>query len=89
MKKRSRSIRCPTCKGIVVKSDPEFPFCSERCRLIDLGKWASGAYVVSSPIRPTDDVVDLDAIEQAEERARRADSKSDGSGASERNKRTG
>ena len=89
MKKRSRSIRCPTCKGIVVKSDPEFPFCSERCRLIDLGKWASGAYVVSSPIRPTDEVVDLDAIEQAEERARRADSKSDGSGASERNKRTG
>ena len=28
---------------------PDFPFCSERCRLIDLGKWASGAYVISSP----------------------------------------
>ena len=30
--------------------DPEFPFCSERCRAIDLGKWASGAYVISSPL---------------------------------------
>ena len=30
--------------------DPEFPFCSERCRSIDLGKWASGAYVISSPV---------------------------------------
>ncbi len=30
--------------------DPEFPFCSERCRSIDLGKWASGAYVISSPL---------------------------------------
>lgn len=31
-------------------SDPEFPFCSERCRVIDLGKWASGGYVISSPL---------------------------------------
>jgi endogenous inhibitor of DNA gyrase (YacG/DUF329 family) len=89
MKKRARSARCPTCKAIVLKNEPEFPFCSERCRLIDLGKWASGAYVVSTPVRPTDEVVDLDAIEQAEERARRADSESDASRASERNKRTG
>lgn len=26
------------------------PFCSERCRLIDLGKWASEEYVISTPI---------------------------------------
>jgi endogenous inhibitor of DNA gyrase (YacG/DUF329 family) len=89
MRKRGRSVRCPTCKALVLKNEPEFPFCSERCRLIDLGKWASGAYVISAPIRPTDEVVDLDAIEQAEERARRADGESDASGASERNKRTG
>lgn len=89
MKKRARSVRCPTCKNIVLRNEPDFPFCSERCRLIDLGKWASGAYVVSTPIRPTDEVVDLDAIEQAEERARRADHPSDDSGARKRNKRTG
>jgi len=49
-KKRARSLRCPTCRKIVLKNDPEFPFCSERCRTIDLGKWASGGYVISSPL---------------------------------------
>lgn len=56
-KKRVVSLRCPTCRKIVAASDPEFPFCSDRCRLIDLGKWASGAYLISSPINDpeTDD----------------------------------
>ena len=49
-RKRVRSLRCPTCKKIVLRDEPDFPFCSDRCRLVDLGKWASGAYVVSSPI---------------------------------------
>ena len=35
---------------MVLRSTPDFPFCSERCRLIDLGKWASGKYVISSPL---------------------------------------
>jgi len=50
MAKRVRSLRCPTCRKLVMRKDAEFPFCGERCRLIDLGKWASGAYVVSRPI---------------------------------------
>jgi endogenous inhibitor of DNA gyrase (YacG/DUF329 family) len=49
-RKRVPSLRCPTCRTIVLRSDAEFPFCSERCRLIDLGKWASGKYVISTPI---------------------------------------
>lgn len=49
-RKRALSLRCPTCKKLVLRTDPEFPFCSERCRLIDLGKWASGGYVISTPI---------------------------------------
>lgn len=49
-KKKTRSLRCPTCRTIVLASDENFPFCSDRCRLIDLGKWASGGYVVSTPI---------------------------------------
>ena len=49
-RKRVLTLRCPTCKKLVLRTDPEFPFCSERCRLIDLGKWASGGYVISSPI---------------------------------------
>ena len=88
MAKRARSIRCPTCKGIVLKKDREFPFCSERCRTIDLGRWASGAYVVSSPLQGSTEMVDLDAIEEAEERARQS-GQSKPFEARERNKRTG
>jgi endogenous inhibitor of DNA gyrase (YacG/DUF329 family) len=50
MAKRTRSLRCPTCRKIVLARAPEFPFCSERCRTIDLGKWASGGYVISAPL---------------------------------------
>jgi endogenous inhibitor of DNA gyrase (YacG/DUF329 family) len=53
-KKSVRSLRCPTCRKIVLASDPEFPFCSDRCRVIDLGKWASGGYVISSPMNDPD-----------------------------------
>ena len=56
MAKRVRSLRCPICRQIVLKTEPEFPFCSDRCRSIDLGKWASGAYVVSSPAHDLEDV---------------------------------
>ena len=49
-RKRTLSLRCPTCKKLVLRSDPEFPFCGERCRLIDLGKWASEGYVISTPL---------------------------------------
>jgi len=57
MAKRASKLRCPTCKKPVKKTDPEFPFCSPRCRLIDLGKWASGGYVISSPLQDTSDNV--------------------------------
>jgi uncharacterized protein len=48
--KQTPILRCPTCRTLVLKSDEDFPFCSDRCRKIDLGKWASGAYRISSPI---------------------------------------
>jgi uncharacterized protein len=57
-RKRSVKLRCPICKKSVKSSDPEFPFCSERCRIVDLGKWASGAYVVTSPVRDTSEAVE-------------------------------
>lgn len=53
--KRTVTLRCPTCRAEVASRDPEFPFCSERCRLIDLGKWASGAYRISSPVQDIGD----------------------------------
>ena len=49
-RKRAVKLRCPICKKSIKASAADFPFCSERCRTIDLGKWASGAYVISSPV---------------------------------------
>jgi endogenous inhibitor of DNA gyrase (YacG/DUF329 family) len=53
-KRRGLGLRCPTCKKPVANTAAEFPFCGERCRTVDLGKWASGAYVVSSPVHDPD-----------------------------------
>ncbi|HUD66571.1 MAG TPA: DNA gyrase inhibitor YacG [Candidatus Sulfotelmatobacter sp.] len=44
------SLHCPICERIVKSHDQAFPFCSDRCRIIDLGRWATGAYVISSPV---------------------------------------
>jgi endogenous inhibitor of DNA gyrase (YacG/DUF329 family) len=49
-RKRTLKLRCPICKKAVKNTDPDFPFCSPRCRTIDLGKWASGDYVVTAPV---------------------------------------
>jgi len=41
-------IKCPYCKITTTwEENPNRPFCSERCKLIDLGKWASSEYVVN------------------------------------------
>ncbi|WP_062060299.1 DNA gyrase inhibitor YacG [Cellvibrio sp. OA-2007] len=39
----SLKLACPSCKKTVLWNDdfPHRPFCSDRCRLIDLGEWAS------------------------------------------------
>ncbi|MGA2979881.1 MAG: DNA gyrase inhibitor YacG [Terriglobales bacterium] len=62
-RKRSIKLRCPICKKPVKSADSDFPFCSERCRLIDLGKWASGAYVISSPVADAEEAVRQDSLE--------------------------
>jgi uncharacterized protein len=47
-------MKCPICKRPVKLTDPEAPFCSERCREIDLGNWAMEKYVISTPAYPLD-----------------------------------
>jgi len=59
-RKPALKLKCPICKKPVSAKDTDFPFCSERCRLIDLGKWASGAYVITSPIKDTDEAISED-----------------------------
>jgi endogenous inhibitor of DNA gyrase (YacG/DUF329 family) len=42
--------RCPICRKLTnSETHADFPFCSERCRLHDLGNWASEKYVISEP----------------------------------------
>ena len=43
---KARKVHCPQCSAAIVwsKDNPYRPFCSERCKLIDLGQWATGAY---------------------------------------------
>ncbi len=36
------------------------PFCSDRCRIIDLGNWASEKYVIPAPLEPGEDDLELE-----------------------------
>jgi endogenous inhibitor of DNA gyrase (YacG/DUF329 family) len=52
-----KTVRCPTCKARVkapIKDNPDsagfFPFCSQRCKLIDLGAWLDGSYRITTPV---------------------------------------
>jgi len=56
-RKHTPKLKCPTCKKPVKNTDPDFPFCSERCRIIDLGKWASGDYKISSPLEDSEELI--------------------------------
>lgn len=42
------TVNCPTCNRLVEWVDAEKfrPFCSERCKLIDLGEWVTGSYAI-------------------------------------------
>jgi endogenous inhibitor of DNA gyrase (YacG/DUF329 family) len=42
--------------------DEDFPFCSDRCRKIDLGKWAMGVYKISSPVLDPEVLEDLGGL---------------------------
>jgi len=50
---------CPICKKPTDSAEhADFPFCSERCRLLDLGAWASEKYAVSDPVFDEDDLLE-------------------------------
>ncbi len=56
----NKALRCPTCKKLATAGSEDYPFCSDRCRRIDLGKWASGDYKITSPILDPDLLEDLE-----------------------------
>ena len=45
-------FRCPTCRSVVARGADDFPFCSERCRMADLGRWFEEDYKITRPISP-------------------------------------
>ena len=43
-----RKLKCPTCRNETTwENNPHRPFCSDRCRLIDLGGWAQERYRIT------------------------------------------
>jgi len=56
-------LNCPTCKKLVLWNDdfPYRPFCSDRCRLIDLGEWASENHKIAG------DSLDINANEKTDD----------------------
>jgi len=60
----SQKIKCPTCeKALIWSKDNSFrPFCSERCKLIDLGEWASESHKI-----PGNELDQFNSLEDADE----------------------
>jgi endogenous inhibitor of DNA gyrase (YacG/DUF329 family) len=62
-------MKCPSCGRPIEWSDawPHRPFCSDRCRIIDLGAWLTGRHAIpGEPVEP--DEAGPDAREEREER---------------------
>jgi endogenous inhibitor of DNA gyrase (YacG/DUF329 family) len=60
-------IICPICKNTTTwEENPWRPFCSERCKLIDLGKWVSDEYKI--PIKSEEETEGIAEEEKKEEK---------------------
>ncbi|MCC7291982.1 MAG: DNA gyrase inhibitor YacG [Phycisphaerales bacterium] len=50
------AFQCPTCRQMFHverrEDAPWRPFCSQRCKLVDLGRWLDGSYRISEPLSP-------------------------------------
>lgn len=54
-------VRCPICEKAMPGQTcewPDYPFCSSRCRVIDLGRWLGESYRIPSSDPPSRDDVD-------------------------------
>jgi len=60
--------RCPVCRKVIDKAiqkqsrrEKFYPFCSNRCKLIDLGRWIDGGYKIVTTLKPDEeDIKTLD-----------------------------
>ena len=45
--RQKKTLRCPQCKKTTeIRNNPHKPFCSERCKMVDLGAWFTGQYSI-------------------------------------------
>lgn len=58
-----RWVRCPSCgkQALYAAENPARPFCSARCRSVDLGAWASEGYRLARRAEPGEDSPDAPA----------------------------
>ncbi|MGH8318078.1 MAG: DNA gyrase inhibitor YacG [Steroidobacteraceae bacterium] len=65
-----RRVKCPTChREIDWSQSPYRPFCSERCRLIDLGAWLTETHAIAG--EPASDEAAHDSTQRPDEPPRR------------------
>ena len=59
-----KSVKCPTCSNDVLwQEDQKWkPFCSERCKLIDLGEWASEGHSIAGESVQVENTLDPDTF---------------------------
>ena len=61
-------MRCPICKRETVwEGNPFHPFCSARCKWIDLDNWLSGRYRITTPLGAEDEDEDAGPADPAKE----------------------
>jgi endogenous inhibitor of DNA gyrase (YacG/DUF329 family) len=64
--------KCPICRSSFESESlaalPFFPFCSERCKLVDLGRWLDGQYVIpGKDIAPKSPGVNMESSDEGDE----------------------
>ena len=59
------TYECPTCRNTTsvdrAEDAPHRPFCCQRCKLVDLGRWLDESYVVSESVDPEE--IDIEELE--------------------------
>ncbi|PLX78505.1 MAG: DNA gyrase inhibitor YacG [Desulfuromonas sp.] len=64
MVEKTTIIRCPQCREQVTWGDnPCRPFCSERCKLVDLGQWADEGYRIAGQSVDPEEVGNLISLQ--------------------------
>ncbi|TXD37110.1 DNA gyrase inhibitor YacG [Lujinxingia vulgaris] len=60
MSEKKTRPHCPICRAEVelLDQNKDFPFCSERCKSKDLGKWFGGAYLVPGRAASPEEIVE-------------------------------